>query len=69
MYALRKVRYEFQQNKTLQDENEIEQCIQKGQEALEMIKRQVIIGHLYGTRPLIIETRTESKNKLNSKCV
>ncbi|XP_035725163.1 protein bcn92-like [Vespa mandarinia] len=69
MYALRKVRYEFQQNKTLQDKREIEQCFQKGQEALEIIKRQVIIGHLYGTRPLIIETKTAPKNKLNSKFV
>ncbi|KAL2722137.1 protein bcn92 [Vespula maculifrons] len=69
MYALRKVRYEFQQNKTLQDEKEIQQCFKKGQEALEMIKRQVIIGHLYATRPLIIETTTTSKNKLNSKFV
>ncbi|XP_015172751.1 PREDICTED: protein bcn92 [Polistes dominula] len=69
MYALRKIRQEFQQNKTLQDEKEIEQFFQKGQEALELIKRQVIIGNLYGTRPLIIETNTSSKSKCNNKLV
>ncbi|XP_014606016.1 PREDICTED: protein bcn92-like [Polistes canadensis] len=69
MYALRKVRHEFQQNKTLQDKIEIEQFYQKGQEALEVIKRQVIIGNLYSTRPLIIETNTSSKSKYNNKLV
>ncbi|KAK2580812.1 hypothetical protein KPH14_011545 [Odynerus spinipes] len=62
MYALRKVRHEFQENKNLQDERQIQQCHQKGQEALAVIKRQVIIGNLYSTRPLIIETKTASKS-------
>lgn len=56
MYALRKIRSEFRENKILQDKLQISECYKKGQATLEMIKRQVIIGNLYGTRPLIIET-------------
>ncbi|XP_076766065.1 LYR motif-containing protein bcn92 [Xylocopa sonorina] len=56
MYALRKIRHEFQEHKTLQDKARINECYTKGMEHLEIIKRQVIIGNLYSTRPLIIET-------------
>ncbi|KAH0951047.1 hypothetical protein HN011_011061 [Eciton burchellii] len=60
MYALRKVRYEFKENKGLYDKEKVKQCYEKGEEALALIKRQVIMSSLYSTRPLIIET----KNKL-----
>lgn len=60
MYALRKIRYEFQENKALRDKEKIDRCCRHGQEALQVIKRQVAIGNLYITRPLIIET---NKNK------
>jgi len=60
MYALRKIRHEFKENKTLDNKKKVEQCYGKGQEALALIKRQVIMSNLYNTRPLIIET----KNKL-----
>ncbi|CAK9821149.1 LYR motif-containing protein 4 [Anthophora plagiata] len=59
MYALRKIRHEFQENKTIQDKNRISECYTKGLEDLEMIKRQVTIGNLYSTRPLIIETQKQ----------
>ncbi|CAL1677874.1 unnamed protein product [Lasius platythorax] len=55
MYALRKIRYEFKESKTLTDEEKIRQCYAKGQETLAMIKRQVVLGDLYSTRPLVIE--------------
>lgn len=54
-YALRKIRYEFQQNKTLQDTAQVEDCYKKGLESLESLKRQVLIGNLYKTDKLIIE--------------
>lgn len=57
MYALRKIRHEFKENKTLQDKEKVKQCYAKGQEILDLIKRQVILSDLYGSRPLIIETR------------
>lgn len=59
MYALRKVRHEFKENKMLENMEEIQQCYTKGQEALQMIKRQVTLGNLYGTRPLVIETKSK----------
>ncbi|XP_011702096.1 PREDICTED: LYR motif-containing protein 4 [Wasmannia auropunctata] len=62
MYALRKVRHEFKENKALEDEEKVRQCYGKGQEALSMIKKQAILGNLYSTRPLVIET----KSKLHS---
>ncbi|XP_031845022.1 LYR motif-containing protein bcn92 [Nomia melanderi] len=62
MYALRKIRHKFQENKILTDQKEITEQYEEGKAALEMIKRQVIIGNLYTTRPLIIET---VKNKSN----
>ncbi|XP_034187649.1 LYR motif-containing protein bcn92 [Osmia lignaria lignaria] len=65
MYALRKIRHEFHENKTLQDKEKINECCEKGKEALEIIKRQALIGNLYSTRPLIIETM---KNKSELSC-
>ncbi|KAM0735704.1 LYR motif-containing protein 4 [Formica fusca] len=59
MYALRKIRYEFKENKMLTDKEQIRQCYAKGQETLDMIKRQVILGSLYNTRPLVIETKSK----------
>ncbi|XP_020286521.1 LYR motif-containing protein 4 [Pseudomyrmex gracilis] len=57
MYALRKIRCEFKENKALKNEEQVKQCFAKAQEALEVIKRQVILSNLYSTRPLIIETK------------
>ncbi|KAG7213786.1 hypothetical protein KM043_003006 [Ampulex compressa] len=57
-YALRKIRHEFQENKQLWEEATIKENYRKGQEALSMIKRQVTIGNLYGTRPLVIENKS-----------
>ncbi|XP_012274297.1 protein bcn92 [Orussus abietinus] len=57
MYALRKVRHEFHQNKSLKDEVLIKDLYESGCTKLETIKRQVIIGNLYSTQPLVIEKR------------
>lgn len=62
MYALRKIRYEFKENKGLEDKEKVRQCYAKGQEALTMIKKQVILGDLYSTRPLVIETKSQLHN-------
>lgn len=63
MYALRKIRHEFKENKTLENDEEIRQCFAKGEEALATIKRQVTLGNLYSTRPLVIETKSRTHNK------
>ncbi|XP_076239091.1 LYR motif-containing protein bcn92 [Calliopsis andreniformis] len=56
MYALRKIRSEFRENQTLRDKEKIAKCYKKGLETLDMLQRQVVIGNMYCTRPLIIET-------------
>lgn len=66
-YALRKVRHEFRVNRNTDDPEIIENCYKKGIESLELIKRQVTIGNLYSTRPLVIETKKISENN-NIKC-
>lgn len=55
MYALRKIKQEFALSKDLCNEQQIAERLEYGQSALEMIKRQVIIGNLYSTKPLVIE--------------
>ncbi|XP_043462484.1 LYR motif-containing protein 4 [Leptopilina heterotoma] len=57
MYALRKIRHEFQENKTITDTEKLNDCFNHGLKSLEIIKRQVAIGNLYLTRPLVIETQ------------
>lgn len=69
MYALRKIRYEFKESKTLTDEEKIRQCYAKGQETLAMIKRQVVLGDLYSTRPLVIEKQVTWCSDLEYKIV
>ncbi|CAF2478028.1 unnamed protein product [Rotaria sp. Silwood2] len=46
-YFLRRVREEFRQNRNVQDSSKIAELLKFGQENLEIIRRQVIIGNLY----------------------
>lgn len=62
MYTLRKIRHEFQENKAVTDEAKLNDCFNHGLESLEIIKRQVAIGNLYMTRPLVIETQQHEEN-------
>lgn len=55
MYALRRTRDAFRENKCLADESKIQQCIKEAKENLEMIKRQVLVGQLYQADKLVIE--------------
>jgi hypothetical protein len=55
MYALRRTRDAFRENKSVTDESKIQKCITEAKENLEMIKRQVIVGNLYSADKLIIE--------------
>lgn len=63
-FALRKIRHEFQENKSLTDKSTLKESFNHGQEALELIKRQVLIGNIYSTRPLVIETQSHEE-----KCI
>lgn len=55
MYALRKIRDAFRDNKGITDESKLKQCIAEGRENLESLRRQTLISQLYQTDKLIIE--------------
>ncbi|XP_070490949.1 protein bcn92 [Chironomus tepperi] len=55
MYALRRTKDAFKDNKSLTDGDMINKSIVEAKENLELIRRQVIIGHLYQADKLIIE--------------
>ncbi|CAF0942809.1 unnamed protein product [Adineta steineri] len=46
-YFLRRVREEFHQNRNIKDSSKTAELLKRGQENLELIRRQVIIGNLY----------------------
>lgn len=54
-YAVRRIRDGFRENKSLSDEEAIQTAIHEGRRNLEVLRRQVIIGHLYRADKLIIE--------------
>jgi len=54
-YALRRVKGGFQKNQSLQG-SEAAAAIQVGQEQLEVLKRQAIIGNLYPSETNVMET-------------
>ncbi|XP_019866731.1 LYR motif-containing protein 4 [Aethina tumida] len=60
-YALRKVRDSFKENKTLTDPKVISEQIADAERNLEVIKRQALIGQMYNTDKLVIETISVSK--------
>ncbi|CAG9809945.1 unnamed protein product [Chironomus riparius] len=55
MYALRRTRDAFKENKSITDGTLLQKSILEAKENLEIIRRQVIIGHLYQADKLIIE--------------
>ncbi|EDV34718.1 uncharacterized protein Dana_GF20805 [Drosophila ananassae] len=61
MYAARKIRDTFRANKTIRDFEEIDRQMATGKQNLELIRRQVIIGHLYTTEKLVIENKKTLK--------
>ncbi|KAH8420538.1 hypothetical protein KR009_011256 [Drosophila setifemur] len=61
MYAARKIRDTFRANQGIRDFQEIDRQMVTGQQNLELIRRQVIIGHLYTTDKLVIESKKTLK--------
>ncbi|XP_050427929.1 LYR motif-containing protein 4 [Adelges cooleyi] len=55
MYALRRIKDKFRENKSLRDPTEIQHNMQEANKYLEIIKRQVIVGDLYKSDKLVIE--------------
>ncbi|KAI8520224.1 PREDICTED: LYR motif-containing protein 4-like isoform X2 [Branchiostoma belcheri] len=60
MYALRRTRDGFRANKDVTDPAKIQELIKQAEDSLQVIKRQVVIGHLYSTDKLVIEKDTQS---------
>nr|CAD7433491.1 unnamed protein product [Timema monikensis] len=59
MYALRRIRDGFKENKTLADLGEIQNSIKRAEANLGVIKHQVVIGKLYSADKLVIEDEDE----------
>jgi len=57
MYAQRKIRDTYRENRKLNDFEAIEKEMQYAKDSLELIRRQVIIGHLYSSEKLVIEQK------------
>ncbi|XP_060705827.1 LYR motif-containing protein 4-like [Hemiscyllium ocellatum] len=56
-FALRRVKDAFRENKNVTNPEVIQQLIETANANLEIIRRQVLIGHLYTTQKLIIENQ------------
>ncbi|XP_072017603.1 LYR motif-containing protein 4-like [Amphiura filiformis] len=56
-YAVIRIRDAFRENKDVTDSAKISSLVQKAEENLEIIKRQVVISQLYKDPPLVIETK------------
>ncbi|XP_025193386.1 LYR motif-containing protein 4 [Melanaphis sacchari] len=65
MYALRRVKDAFREQKTIKDSSEIQQHLLQAYKFLDIIKRQAVVGDLYKFDKLIIEV--ENDKKLNEK--
>jgi len=55
MYAKRRIRDSFHENKTLTDSKQIQEKIKFAKDNLKVIERQVIVGNLYKDTTLVIE--------------
>nr|XP_033785564.1 LYR motif-containing protein 4 isoform X2 [Geotrypetes seraphini] len=54
-YAIRRIRDAFKENKNVCNFQDIQTLLNRAEENLEIIQRQVTIGHLYSTQKLVIE--------------
>ncbi|XP_050522531.1 LYR motif-containing protein 4 isoform X2 [Daktulosphaira vitifoliae] len=55
MYALRRIKDMFRENKSLKDPAEIQRNMEEASKYLDIIKRQVVVGDLYKSDKLVID--------------
>ncbi|XP_072267859.1 LYR motif-containing protein 4 [Pyxicephalus adspersus] len=55
-YAIRRIRDAFREKKDIDDFHKVQTLVCQAKENLDVIRRQVSIGHLYATQKLIIES-------------
>lgn len=54
-YSKKRIRYEFRQNKQLDDQEKLKSLVQKAENNLKLIQRQALISQLYPTERTVIE--------------
>jgi len=57
MYATRRIKDAFKENKNITDPEKIKSLIMKAQDSLEIMKRQVFLGQMYRHSKLVIEKK------------
>ncbi|XP_028909797.1 LYR motif-containing protein 4 isoform X2 [Ornithorhynchus anatinus] len=60
MYAIRRIRDAFRENRHIKDPPQIQILLNKAKKDLEIIQRQVHISQLYSTDKLVVENRERS---------
>ncbi|KAM4689461.1 LYR motif-containing protein 4 isoform 1-T2 [Discoglossus pictus] len=55
-YAIRRIKDAFREKRNVDDFHEIQTLIHSAKENLQVIQRQVTIGHMYATQKLVIES-------------
>ncbi|KAK3085769.1 hypothetical protein FSP39_008445, partial [Pinctada imbricata] len=58
MYFVRRTRDAFRENKNEQDIYKIEALIKTAEDNLDMIRRQILVGQMYGEGHLVIEHKS-----------
>ncbi|XP_041039432.1 LYR motif-containing protein 4 isoform X2 [Carcharodon carcharias] len=56
-FALRRIKDTFRENKNVTNPEVIQELIEKAEANTEVIRRQVLVGHLYTAEKLIIENQ------------
>ncbi|XP_067910583.1 LYR motif-containing protein 4 isoform X1 [Heterodontus francisci] len=56
-FALRRIKDAFRENKNVTNPEVIQELIEKAKANIEIIQRQVLVGHLYTAQKLIIENQ------------
>ncbi|CAI6361102.1 unnamed protein product [Macrosiphum euphorbiae] len=62
MYAVRRVKDAFREQKAVNDTSEIQQHLLEAHRFLDIIKRQAIVGDLYKFDKLVIEVENNEKH-------
>ncbi|XP_015363693.1 PREDICTED: LYR motif-containing protein 4 [Diuraphis noxia] len=63
MYAIRRVKDAFREQKAVNDKSKIQQQLLEAHKFLNIIKRQVIVGDLYKFDKLVIEVENNGNNE------
>lgn len=57
MYAIRRIKDAFRENKNISDPEKIRSLVKKGQDSLNMMERQVSLGQMYRHAKLVVEKK------------